>query len=143
MKSHENPGARTARDREMGRDSEPQGDLGKRGKTWTPPDGTQGISNRPGDEDPDAEGVEADDVEGSSTDDDDVEVDKISTVGPEDDEGRTERSSYVAGGDKSNRAAVSGATGERHPGGGANRPEPKDQDLKGNARPRNNTDRDR
>lgn len=48
---------------------------------------------------------------------------------------------YVAGGDKSNRAARSGATGERQPGGRANKREPKDQDEKGNAGPRNNTDR--
>jgi hypothetical protein len=40
----------TARDREMGREAEPLGDLGHRGKTWTPPEGEQGISNRPGDE---------------------------------------------------------------------------------------------
>jgi hypothetical protein len=38
-----------ARDREMGRDVEPAGDLGYR-KTWTPPPGEQGISNRPDDE---------------------------------------------------------------------------------------------
>ena len=41
------------------------------------------------------------------------------------------------GGDRSNRAAQSGATGERHPGGGKNRPATKDQDEKGMARPRN------
>lgn len=37
----------------------------------------------------------------------------------------------VAGGDKSDRAARSGATGERNPEGAANKPEPKDQDEKG------------
>ena len=141
MKSQDTPGARTARDREMGRDSEPQGDLGKRGKTWTPPDGSQGISNRPGDQAPTAKGIK--DEEGSSTDGDDAEGDEVMFAEPEEQDSGTERSDYVAGGDKSNRAAVSGATGERHPGGGANKPEPKDQDLKGNARPRNNTDRDR
>jgi len=43
----------------------------------------------------------------------------------------------VKGGDQSNRAAHSGATGERHPGGGKNKPDPKDQDIKAQARPRN------
>ena len=67
---------------------------------------------------------------------------------PEDDESQgegedegEEGTDYVAGGDKSNRAARSGATGERQSGGRANKPEPKDQDEKGNAGPRNNTDR--
>ena len=32
------------------------------------------------------------------------------------------------GGDRSNKAAQSGATGERHPGGGQNKPASKDQD---------------
>ena len=41
------------------------------------------------------------------------------------------------GGDRSNRAAISGATGERHPGGGQNKPATKDQDEKGMGRPRN------
>ena len=41
------------------------------------------------------------------------------------------------GGDRSNRAAQSGATGERHPGGGQNKPEPRNQDEKGMGRPRN------
>ena len=41
------------------------------------------------------------------------------------------------GGDRSNRAAHSGATGERHPSGGQNKPEPKNQDEKGMGRPRN------
>ena len=43
----------------------------------------------------------------------------------------------VKGGDRSKRAAVSGATGERHPGGGHNKPEPKDPDQKAQAGPRN------
>ena len=38
-----------AREREMGRSDEPAGDLGDR-KTWTPPPGEQGISNRADDE---------------------------------------------------------------------------------------------
>ena len=41
------------------------------------------------------------------------------------------------GGDRSNRAAQSGATGERHPGGGKNKPATKDQDEKGMGHPRN------
>lgn len=43
-------GAGTARDREMGRADEPLGDLGGGRKTWQPPAGEQGISNRPKDE---------------------------------------------------------------------------------------------
>ena len=46
---HENE-ASTARDREMGRDGQPLGDLGKDHETWKPPAGEQGISNRPDDE---------------------------------------------------------------------------------------------
>jgi len=41
------------------------------------------------------------------------------------------------GGDRSNRSAHSGATGERNPSGGRNKPEPKDQDEKGLGHPRN------
>jgi hypothetical protein len=41
------------------------------------------------------------------------------------------------GGSQSNRAGHSGATGERSTSGGRNKPEPKDQDEKGMARPRN------
>jgi hypothetical protein len=41
----------TARDREMGRDAAPLGDLGHGTRTWTPPAGQQGISNRPQDGD--------------------------------------------------------------------------------------------
>ena len=41
------------------------------------------------------------------------------------------RANDQIGGDRSNRAAHSGAAGERHPGGGKNKPEPKDQDEKG------------
>ena len=36
-------------------ESEPLGDLGERGKTWSPEQGEQGISNRVADEDPEAE----------------------------------------------------------------------------------------
>lgn len=41
------------------------------------------------------------------------------------------------GGDRSNRAAQSGATGERHPGGGQNKPASRDQDEKGMGHRRN------
>ena len=40
----------TARDREMGREGEPLGDLGQADETWKPPAGEQGLSNRPDDE---------------------------------------------------------------------------------------------
>jgi len=43
--------AGNARDREMGRTDEPLGDLGRK-KTWAPPSGQQGLSNRPDDEEP-------------------------------------------------------------------------------------------
>ena len=39
----------------QGEESEPLGDLGERGKTWSPEQHEQGISNRVGDEDPEAE----------------------------------------------------------------------------------------
>jgi hypothetical protein len=39
----------SARDREMGRDSPPAGDLGRGERTWSPPANEQGISNRTGD----------------------------------------------------------------------------------------------
>ena len=41
------------------------------------------------------------------------------------------------GGDRSDRAAVSGATGERSSSGGQNKPQPKNQDEKGMGHPRN------
>ena len=41
------------------------------------------------------------------------------------------------GGDRSDRAAHSGATGERSTSGGRNKPEPKNQDEKGMGHPRN------
>ena len=37
--------------RQSGDESEPLGDLGHKGKTWTPDKGEQGISNRTDDED--------------------------------------------------------------------------------------------
>ena len=48
-------GAGTARDREMGREAEPLGDRGRGNHTWEPPEGEQGISNRPNDEETDEE----------------------------------------------------------------------------------------
>ena len=41
--------AGNARDREMGREAEPLGDLGGGHRTWAPPADEQGMSNRPGD----------------------------------------------------------------------------------------------
>jgi hypothetical protein len=41
--------AGNARDREMGREGPPLGDLGHGERTWMPPAGEQGISNRPDD----------------------------------------------------------------------------------------------
>ena len=41
------------------------------------------------------------------------------------------------GGDRSTRAAHSGATGERSASGGENKPEPRNQDEKGMGHPRN------
>ena len=41
------------------------------------------------------------------------------------------------GGDRSDRAAQSGATGERSTSGGKNKPQPKNQDEKGMGHPRN------
>lgn len=51
----------TARDREMGRQGETLGDRGEKGKTWTPPQGEQGVSNRADDE---AESGESRDTSG-------------------------------------------------------------------------------
>jgi hypothetical protein len=39
-----------ARDREMGREGDSLGDKGRGNKTWTPPAGEQGMSNRPDDD---------------------------------------------------------------------------------------------
>ena len=38
-------------------ESEPLGELGERGKTWSPEQGEQGISNRVADEDPEDQDV--------------------------------------------------------------------------------------
>jgi hypothetical protein len=54
--------AGTARDREMGRAGGPLGDRGRGNETWTPPQGEQGISNRPDDDE--VEPVEADSTAG-------------------------------------------------------------------------------
>ncbi len=63
----------TARDRDMGRGGEPQGDRGRGNETWTPPPGEQGISNRPDDEDVETANPQAlageDDEEFEETDD--------------------------------------------------------------------------
>ena len=58
---NQNPSHATARDREMGRDAPPSGDLGRDERTWTPPQGEQGISNRPDDGRPSTEAAEAPD----------------------------------------------------------------------------------
>ena len=49
---------------------EPLGDRGKGDKTWSPEQGEQGISNREGDEDPDAGIDEEEDTEGFDGDED-------------------------------------------------------------------------
>ena len=48
--------AGNARDREMGREAEPLGDLGGGHRTWAPPADEQGMSNRPGDASDSTEG---------------------------------------------------------------------------------------
>jgi hypothetical protein len=62
-------------------------------------------------------------------------------LGADDQDSRTwpsdEARDTQKGGDRSNRAAASGATGERGTSGGRNKPEPKDQDEKGMGHPRN------
>jgi hypothetical protein len=60
------------------------------------------------------------------------EDDQDSRSWPADDEGQTQK-----GGDRSDRAAISGATGERSTSGGRNKPQPKDQDEKGMGHSRN------
>jgi len=124
MKPH-NDDALTARDREAGRDAPPSGDLGMRGKTWTPPSGEQGISNRPDDSGAD---------EGDDRPEQNAAPDNAEAATPNEEPLPLDT---AKGGSKSNRAAFSGATGERHPGGGHNKPEPKDQDQKGLGRLRN------
>jgi len=113
----------------MGRQGAPLADLGN-DRTRTPPRSEQGTSNRANGE---TEGQEMDAVR-------DDEDDTDQGAAPYD---TGENTDYVAGGDQSNRAAHSGATGERHPGGGKNKPEPKNRDEKAAAGGRNNTDRNR
>ena len=60
-KPNQDPSHGTARDREMGRDIPPSGDLGRDGVTWRPPRGEQGISNRPDDGRASTEAAEAPD----------------------------------------------------------------------------------
>ena len=60
------------------------------------------------------------------------EHDQDSRSSPAEDEGQTQK-----GGDRSDRAAISGATGERSTSGGRNKPPPKNQDEKGMGHPRN------
>ena len=62
------------------RDDEPAGDRGRDGKTWMPPSGEQGISNRPDDE-LDAADDDGEDGAATSEDEDDDEDD-----GAEDDD---------------------------------------------------------
>ena len=114
---------RNARDREMGRTDTPLGDLGHGRETWKPPAGKQGLSNRP--------------------DDDGTETDNnASPLNAEEqqEDGEIERETGVfdqKGGDRSDRGAHSGATGEWSTSGGQNKSEPKNQDEKGMAHPRN------
>ena len=49
------------------RPEEPLDDRGKGDKTWSPAQGEQGISNREGDEDSDAEGFDEDETDPSPT----------------------------------------------------------------------------
>jgi hypothetical protein len=78
------------RDREMGRDGEPLGDRGDGNRTWAPPPGEQGISNRANDEggqEPNAssraiagdhgseQAADAADVDEDDADDDDEDAD--------------------------------------------------------------------
>jgi hypothetical protein len=117
-----------ARDREMGREGEPLGDRGQGNETWKPPAGEQGISNRPDDEgtetDRNASPLNAEEQR-QDGDFDENAGHEGNTVGEQ------------KGGDRSNRAAHSGATGERSTSGGQNKPEPKNQDEKGIGHPRN------
>jgi len=113
-----------ARDREMGREGEPLGDRGQGNETWKPPAGEQGISNRPDDE-----GTETDRNAAP------LNAEEQGQDGDFDQDG--DSGGQQKGGDRSDRAAHSGATGERSTSGGQNKPEPKDQDEKGMGHPRN------
>jgi hypothetical protein len=59
---------------------QPLGDGGERGKTWAPPEGQQGISNRPDDEDAAAT------AEDKEAEDDDDDEDDEETEGADGDE---------------------------------------------------------
>ena len=112
-----------ARDREMGRIDAPLGDLGQGRETGKPPASEPGISNRPDDD-------------GTGTDDNASPL----NAREQDDDGEFEGETELfdqKGGDRSDRAAHSGATGERSTSGGQNKPEPKNQDEKGMGHPRN------
>ncbi len=78
--------AGNARDREMGRTEEPLGDRGHGNRTWTPPGGEQGISNRPGDAPVRIAGDE-EDVDDEDTDDEDDDDDDFDEDDEEDEEG--------------------------------------------------------
>lgn len=112
-----------ARDREMGRTGSPLGDQGQGRETWKPPAGEQGMSNRPDDH-------------GTETDNDASPLNAQEQEDDGDFEGDTEIFDQK-GGDRSDRAAHSGATGERSTSGGQNKPEPRNQDEKGMGQPRN------
>jgi hypothetical protein len=73
--------AGTARDREMGREDQPLGDLGHGNRTWTPPAERQGISNRAGDteEETDGELDEFADMDDENDADDTAPGDKTGT----------------------------------------------------------------
>jgi hypothetical protein len=83
----------TARDREMGRDADPRGDLGRGNETWKPPAGEQGISNRPDDEGMDTTSAQ------SLADDDDAEFEET------DDEYEDEGDGFEEDDDSSGRPA--------------------------------------
>jgi hypothetical protein len=169
-----------ARQREMGQADEPLGDLGHGKRTWEPPAGEQGMSNRPDDAGPeeafDDDEDTGDEIDGEDSEEAEEEVtDQLKagqgqprsrrqnpvaadvsqnvTTNPRDvgagggsaplgEHGQDSRTWSAdendrQGGDRSNRAAQSGATGERKPLGAKNKPEPKDQDEKGMGHPRN------
>ena len=109
--------AGNARDRELGRTDAPLGDLGRGRETWTPPAGEQGLSNRPDDD-------------GTETDSNASPLNAQEQQEDRELEGETEILDQK-GGDRANRAAHSGATGERSTSGGQNKPEPRNQDEKG------------
>jgi len=126
-KKQKSPGvddyAGNARDREMGRADAPLGDLGHGRETWKPPAGEQGLSNRSDDH-------------GTETDNRASPVNAQEQQDDEELEGETEKLGQK-GGDRSNRAAHSGATGEQSTSGGQNKPEPRNQDEKGMGHLRN------